>query len=497
MQNRILRRIENLGSCVWMVLLLTCIANFGARAQTFKIIPGPSKIGLNEYYTITLTARNAEPDNYSNFPNIPGFSKAGTSSSSSMRSINGQVSNETSIIQNYRPEKEGVYKLPPFQMTVNGTVLKSPGATITVGPPVEPKNTDPFGSNPFAYDPFEDFFGGSRASELKNSKADAIFSIQTDKTDIWAGEGLNVTISFLVSEDNAAELEFYNLGEQLAGLIKKTKPSNCWEENFGIEEIVPRKLKVGKKNYTEYRFYQGTWYPLVAKNFSIPSMRWEMIQYKSGPTSGFFGSNRKEEIKTFYSKPLNIKVKELPSHPMKGNISVGQFALETVLDRSRAGLNQGVAMDLAIKGEGNISYIPEPQKDKNDLLDIYPPNTRQNIRRAGGKVTGEKVFSYLLVPRETGKIDLQKSFFWVYFNTAKSRYDTLRPDGLLQVQEGKKSSTKSAVSSEDAFFGMIDKAGKTLLGEEKDNPELQLWVNLSLGFMALITLILSFWKRSV
>jgi hypothetical protein len=479
-----------------LFLLWVCSAAISLQAQSFKINLGPSKIGLNEVYTITLTALNAEPDNYSNFPNITGFSKAGTSSSSSMRSVNGQVTHETSIIQNYMPEKEGVFKLPPFQMKVNGAVLKSPGASITVGPPVEQKNTDPFGANPFAYDPFEDFFGGARSSELKNGKADAIFSIQTDKTEIWAGAGINVTISFLVAEENAAELEFYNLGEQLAGLIKKTKPSNCWEENFGIEEIVPRKLKLGKKNYTEYRFYQATWYPLVAKNFSIPSMKWEMLQFKTGPGSGFFGSGRKEEIKPFYSKPLEIKVKELPPHPMKGNISVGQFAMETSLDRKQAGLNQGVAMDIAIKGEGNISYIPEPSKEKSELLDIYPPNTRQNIRRAGGKVTGEKIFSYLLVPRETGRMEVQKSFFWVYFNTAKARYDTLRPDGVFRVKEGKKASTRSSVSSEDAFFGLIEKAGKYTLEEEKDEPKLGFWINFSLGFMALVTLIVSFWKRS-
>ncbi len=164
-----------------LFLLWVSSADISLQAQSYKINLGPSKIGLNEVYTITLTALNAEPDNYSNFPNITGFSKAGTSSSSSMRSVNGQVTHETSIIQNYMPEKEGVFKLPPFQMKVNGAVLKSPGASITVGPPVEQKNTDPFGANPFAYDPFEDFFGGARSSELKNGKADAIFSSKLTK----------------------------------------------------------------------------------------------------------------------------------------------------------------------------------------------------------------------------------------------------------------------------------------------------------------------------
>jgi hypothetical protein len=68
--------------------------------------------------------------------------------------------------------------------------------------------------------------------------------------------------------------------------------------------------------------------------------------------------------------------------------------------------------------------------------------------------------------------EVQKSFFWVYFNTAKARYDTLRPDGVFRVKEGKKASTRSSVSSEDAFFGLIEKAGKYTLEEEKDEPKL-------------------------
>jgi hypothetical protein len=477
-------------------LVFCLVMAFESLGQSYKITLGPSKIGENEAYTITLSAINAELENYSNFPNIPGFSKAGTSSSSSFRNVNGQTSNETSIIQNYLPEKQGSFKLPPFQIKVSGTLVKSPGATIVVGPPVEQKSADPFGANPFAYDPFEDFFGGSRSGEIKAGKADALFSIQTDKEEIWAGEGLNVTMSFLVSDDNSAELDFYDLGNQLADAVKKAKPANCWEENFGIEEIVPRKVRIGKKQYTEYRFYQATWFPLTAKSFTIPQLKWNMVQYKTTLGSGFFGTKRNEEIKPFYSKPIPIKVKELPAHPMRGNVSVGNFQMSTKLDRNMLGLNQGVALDIGIKGEGNISYVPEPQKEKTELLDIYPPNTRQNIQRAGGKITGEKVFSYLLVPKEIGKMEVGKTFYWVYFNTRTGRYDTLRPAAEFKVLNRKKADSQSSISSEDAFFGMVENADKTLLTEEKEDPKITLWVNVSLGFMALTTLLLSFWKRS-
>jgi hypothetical protein len=467
----------------------------GASAQKYQITIGPTEIGSNQIFTISLTAKDADLDNYSNFPNIPGLSKAGTSSSSSMRSVNGQVTNETSIIQNYMPEKEGTFKLPAFTMTVQGLQVKSPGATIKIGPPVEQKSSDPFGSNPFAYDPFEDFFNKGKNSDLKEVKADATFSIQTDKKEVWAGEGFNLTMSFLVSDDNQADLDFYELGTQLAELVRKVKPDNCWEENFGIEEIVPRKVKIGNRGYTEYRIYQATIFPLVARTLNIPQLKLNMVSYKTSSAPTFFGTPRKQEIKAFYSKPITITVKDLPDHPLKGNVSVGQFALETKIGKKEIGLNQGVGVDIILKGEGNISTLNEPKTIKSDLLEVYSPNTRQTIQRAGGRVTGEKIFSYLIVPKERGRITLGNSFYFVFFNTKTARYDTLRPNDEFDVLENKQVQSKGSATGSDAFYSLIERADKSPIGIVVKDENLIFWINIGLVMMAMITILLIFWKR--
>ena len=171
---------------------------------------------------------------------------------------------------------------------------------------------------------------------MPEGKADAMFSIQADKTEIWAGEGVNIIISFLVSDENQADLMFYDIGNQLASIVKKIKPQNCWEENFGIEEINARKVKVGKKNYTEYRIYQATLFPLVAKSFTIPSLKLNML--KSKGSGSFFGAPAGEEIKPFYSKPVTITVKDLPDHPLKGNVSVGVYSIEEKLLKNRVNM---------------------------------------------------------------------------------------------------------------------------------------------------------------
>lgn len=467
-----------------------------AFGQSIKISLGNNQIGSNEIFTITLVAMNQSLDDYTNFPAIEGFNKAGTSSSSSMRSINGVVTNETSIIQNYMPTKEGTFKLPPFSIKIGNVVVKSPGTTIKVGPPVEYKQTDPFAVDPFAYDPFEDFFG-TRKSDLKDEKADAFLNVQVDKREVWAGEGINVILSFLVADENRAELDFYDLGNQLAELVRKIKPANCWEENFGIEEIIPRKINIGKKVYTEYRIYQATIFPLVPKSFTIPALSLKMVNYKTASSATFFGAPRKQEVKAFSSKPIQILVKELPPHPLRGNVSVGQFAMKETVDHEKVELNQGVAVELAIKGEGNITYIPEPTSPKSEFVDLYPPNTRQTIQRAGGRVTGEKVFSYLLVPKELGTMPLNRVFSWIYFNSKLGKYDTLSPKGTISVvpQSGKKGTT-GTVKSQNAFYSLIDQADRTEIRENEEKPKWLLWVNISIGLMIATTLWLSFVKKA-
>ena len=462
----------------------------GSLAQNYEVVLGPAKIGSNEVYTITVTARDASLDEYSNFPNIPGFSKAGTSSSSSMSSINGRVTNETSIIQNYMPEKQGTFKLPAFTMKVNGTTVRSPGATIEVGPPVEQKKVDPFGVDPFAYDPFEDFFNKPGGQE---AKADAFFSIQADKKEIWVGEGVNISVSFLVADDNMADMNFYDLGNQLQGLLKKIKPENCWEENFGIDEIIPFRTRIGKKNYTEYRIYQSTLYPLTPKPISIPALTLNMARVRPG--AGFFGAVSKEDIKPFTSRPVLVKVKDLPAHPLKGKVSVGEFAMQEKMASKEVGINQGLAVDLAIVGEGNISYIPEPLVNKISILDIYPPNTSQNIRREAGKVRGQKVFSYLLVPREQGSFKLRDNLYWVYFNTKRARYDTLFPKGDFKVTKNLKKGAGVSAKSQDSFYSWIDKADPTEIDLNKKDRDGLFWINIAMAGMAGITLLLSFLRR--
>ena len=120
---------------------------------------------------------------------------------------------------------------------------------------------------------------------------------------MYVGEGFNATLSFFVSQDNRAPLQFYELGRQLAEILKKIKPTNCWEENFNIENIDGESVRINGRDYTQYKVYQATFFPLNTEPINFPSVGLEMIKYKVAKNPSFFGQNKKKILRNFIRNP--------------------------------------------------------------------------------------------------------------------------------------------------------------------------------------------------
>lgn len=215
-------------------------------AQELRVQMSNPNIAQNEVFTITITLNNEQIRSYGGFPEIPSFQKRGVSSQSSTNIVNGQISFSQSYIQNYIPTKVGKFKLNNFNIEVNGKTIQVAGTQIVVGPPKQQQQQQ---NDPFGNDPFADFFGrGSGKKEFVDIKEEAFFALNTNKNKVFIGESFTATLAFYISESNKAQMNFHELGKQMQEIIKKLKPSNCWEENFGIEEIQPEQVEINGKN---------------------------------------------------------------------------------------------------------------------------------------------------------------------------------------------------------------------------------------------------------
>ena len=465
-----------ISSLLLTVFLLIC---YGVNAQQVSIQLGPDQIGFNQVFTITITVENDQLKSYGDFPEIPGFAKRGTSSSSSTNIVNGRVSSKQSLIQNYMPKAEGTYVIQPFTMEINGQQVNSPGKTVKVGPPVQQQTRDPF-----SMDPFDDFFNRrSEPQEFVDIEEDAFLALSTDKEEVYIGEGFTMTLAFYVAEDNRAPLQFFEPASQLAEILKDIKPSNCWEENFNIDNLNGEPVTVNNKNYSQYKIYQATYYPLNLDTIRFNQIPFKMIKYRVAKNPSFFGRSRQEDFKTFYTKPKVVFVKDLPPHPLKEEISVGNYKLKEEISSEHVNTGKSFSYAFTVYGEGNISAITRPEPASSAFFEFYPPNIRQNINRGNNRVTGNKTFSYYIIPNEPGEYNLNKFFEWIYFNTVSENYDTLYSNITIQVTGESKRNNQILSNDMGSFYDQIEIESNQLQAIYKDE-----WIKTFANLFILIML---------
>jgi hypothetical protein len=307
--------------------------------------------------------------------------------------------------------------------------------------------------------------------------------LSTSKDEVYVGEGFTTTLSFLVADNNRAPMQFFELGKQLSEILKKLKPSNCWEENFNIENIEGEPIDIDGKGYTQYKIYQATYYPLNAEPVRFPSVGLEMIKFKVAKNPSFFGQNRQEDFKTFNSKSKTVKIKELPPHPMKDAVAVGVYRLDERIGATELQTGQSVGYEFNIFGEGNISSIEKPEIKKDNTFEFYEPNVKQSVNRENGRVTGTKSFSYFMIPKEPGTYNIGDYFQWVFFNPTSKKYDTLRSIQVVNVIG--ESQRNQAIESTDtgSFYDRIGTTDNTLQSSITSD-----WIKMGLNIFILLML---------
>ena len=470
--------------CALLLGFFALLGSIPALAQEISVELGPNDIGLNEQFTITVKIQDDRLRKYDDFPVIPGFEKAGISTSSSTNIVNGQVSSSQSVTQTYLPTREGSFQLPSFRMNINDTQVSSSGTTITVGPTRQNSRS----SSPLDFDdPFDSFFNQDRqAQEFVDVNDDAFLALSTDKDTVFLGEGFTTTLAFYVSEKNQAPLQFYDLGKQLTDILKEVRPSNAWEENFNIENINGKPVSIGGESYTQYKIYQATFYPLNKETIRFPEVGLKMIKYKVAKNPSFFGRRRQEDYKTFYSQPKRVVVKDLPPHPLKETVAVGDYRLEEQIGDQELTTGNSFNYTFTIVGEGNISAIEKPMVAEDDAFDVYAPSIEQNISRRNNRVRGSKAFSYYAVPNEPGTYQLGDYFQWVYFNPGTRQYDTLKSDVSINVSGRSRKNDYISSQNVGTFYDKVENADNQLRGLGDDH-----WMKILANVLILGMLVLT------
>lgn len=464
----------------WIGCAVILISATNIFAQDVAIKVGKNEIGINQYFTVTIQVQNDRLKQYSDFPSIEGFIKRGTSSSTTTNYVNGKMSSTQSLTQNYQATEKGNFLLEPFFMTINGKEVKSEGAQINVGDAVQRQARQ----SHFGRDPFEEAFGRrSEPDEFVDIKADAFVALTLDKDEVYVGEGFTTTLAFYVAEANRAEMRFFDLANQITEIVKTVKPPSCWEENFSIDQISGDPVTIGGRNYTRYKIYQTAYYPLTQKDIEFPSIGLKMIKYRVAKNPSFFGRNRQEDFQTFYSKEKTVKVKELPPHPLRDQVAIGNYRLDENISSEKLETGQSFTYQFNILGEGNVTAIEPPKPNPESDFDFYAPNVTQQVNRAGGRVRGTKRFDFYGIPNEPGDYQLSDFFSWIFFNPTTETYDTLSSEYKVAVTGESRKNLSIASNDLGDFYDQIANADNDLKAIDNNS-----WVTIILNIFIALTL---------
>ncbi|WP_395767710.1 BatD family protein [Aquirufa sp.] len=432
---------------------------------------GPKSILANEQFSLQFSIPLGEQMPTYQFPEINGFRKLGVSRSKASNFENEQVVQTLTFTQYYQPNAQGSFSVPSVALDVNKHVFEIEPFVIQVLPALEKK------------DALSDEIKIPAQVDLKTNKP--FFLVRSDVSNPFVGQAFTLTMSLYVPADNVLEMSFDHNDIQIPALIQQIRPRNCWEENFGLQ--VERVLQVtfrGKK-YTEYRFFQATYYALDAQVIRIPSVRFRVLQ----------GNKSKEKSAMYFnSQNFTIQPRALPKHVLSGKVPVGRYSLEETLDHELANTGDRLLYKSKVIGDGNSILWDTKEVASDYFLSFNLLSTERIVFPFGNQMFGNKSDVVRIIPEQPGKFALANYFSWIFFNVDKERFDTLKSKLVIEVK-GQPRDRKLDTS--------LEKGGVYEAIEQLDSLQVQWnrWVNWRqlVNFVLIIMfgfIVFLFWRAS-
>jgi hypothetical protein len=161
----------------------------------------------------------------------------------------------------------------------------------------------------------------------------------------------------------------------------------------------------------------------------------------------FFGGGYQNINKHLQSKPLKVKVKDLPSGaPASFAGAVGNFKVDASVTKNKLTANDATTLTIRVSGSGNLKLINAPKVELPIDFEVYDTKTTDAIKNSDAGSNGYRLFEIPLIPRSAGDFIVPPIEF-SFFNPVTEQYTTLRTKDLhilvekdTKVQQGYTSS---------------------------------------------------------
>jgi hypothetical protein len=186
---------------------------------------------------------------------------------------------------------------------------------------------------------------------------------------------------------------------------------------------------IGRSTYDLFVAHQVV-FPLVAGTIAVPPA---ILKYSTPLALQFFSQ---EERFALSSLPETLWVRPLPAAGRPGgfNGAVGTgLRLERRITPPTAHAGEGVAVELALTGEGNTALWPPPDIHWPRNVRAYVDRVEEQVITTAGRIGGVKTFRYLVVPDSAGPLSLPAVNYSYYDLAAHGYHVAAVPAASLPV----------------------------------------------------------------
>ncbi len=481
-------------------LISICIGKDSFAQVKFSAVCPEKRIGKKDYLQIQFLVENASdvetiiPPAFKNFSIV-----SGPNQQSGMSIVNGKIDQYTAIIFYLKPLATGKYIIGPAIAKVNGKEYRSNPLPIEVtnasgssAANSGAASLSPFGNMNFDFpqEPsthrFDEYI--LKKGENISDKVDKNLFIKLDisKTACFTGEPIVASYKLytrLRSESVVTNAPSFN-GFSVSELELNNNNSDGVEKYNGREYNVYTLRKVQL-----YPLQPGVIIldPVVADNkvtfikseyagSQKGDMFFDMLQDFANSTSP--QNAVIEEHVTLKSKPVEITVKPLPpeNKPEDFKGAVGNFRINSALEKNNITTNDAGNIKVLLEGEGNIHLINSPKIIWPDGIDGYEAKEADDIDKFSVPMKGSKTFTYPFTVSKPGNYTIPPVSF-SFFDPSSGHYKTLHTQSLeIMVTKGKG-------SSQNLY-------AKNL--EEKKPEEMSSWTKYSSYLIGALALLIMF-----
>ncbi|MGC6428412.1 MAG: BatD family protein [Flavobacteriales bacterium] len=439
-------------------------------SQDFTATVSKKNISVGEEFQIIFSARgNSKDFKPPSFLGLRKLSGPNKSSSSSMQIINNKVSSSKSTSYSYY-----MTALNEGKLTIGSASIKIEGKTI---------NSEPIVLNVSKADPNKK--GGFNINENVEIK------VSVNKTNVFQGEQIVVNYK-LFSKINLTDISVSQFPEL----------NNFWKDEIETNSRGEIKVIDGVK-YNVWEVSKSILTPQKSGELIIDPMKLEItVQLKTGNNRrDIFGmfNNYKTIVEEINSKSITINVKDLPPNPPPSfNGAVGNFELNSKIDKQRAKTNTAINYQLELSGSGNLNLIDNIPVNFSDDFEVFDPQKEDKSFIAKNGIRGKLLFNHLIIPRYQGDYIIPTQEF-TFFDTKSNRYKTINTKSYeIRVDKGNNDATyvsNNANSNVSENTSLKPLKNNTRFYKANQKPIYKTWWYIILSVLPFISLITYFARK--